>query len=287
MNFNELLTVVFNNDTAITFLQKNNIVKTSEICENGHIMFIKGSRWRCQKRSCRKEKGLRVNNWLTGSRLPIHTIVHFIYYWAREMSSVTFCKHELKMGQNAVVDWSNYLREVCIWKLENDQNKEIGGPGLIVEIDESLFVRRKNNAGRILPQQWIFGGICRETNACFIISVPDRSEKTLLPIIKKYIRPGSVILSDCWKAYNNLQQAGFQHNTVNHTYNFVDPDTGAHTQNIERLWGSAKWGNKKRRGTNRNFLESYLAEFMWRTRLGKQDAFETILKDISEFWPPL
>jgi hypothetical protein len=29
--------------------------------------------------------------------------------------------------------------------------------------------------------------------------------------------------------------------------------------------------NKKRRGTNRNFLESYLAEFMWSTRLGKQD----------------
>jgi len=80
---------------------------------------------------------------------------------------------------------------------------------------------------------------------------------------------------------------GFKHNTVNYAYNFVDLDTGAHTQNIERLWGSAKWGNKKRRGTNRNFLESYLAEFMWRTRFREQDAFETILKDISEFWPPL
>ncbi|KAF0770199.1 Uncharacterized protein FWK35_00002598, partial [Aphis craccivora] len=65
------------------------------------------------------EKDLRVNNWLTDSRLPIHTIVHFIYYWVREIPS---------MGQNAVVDWSNYLREVCIWKLENNQNKEIGGP---------------------------------------------------------------------------------------------------------------------------------------------------------------
>ncbi|XP_060864281.1 uncharacterized protein LOC132940567 [Metopolophium dirhodum] len=287
MNFTKLLTIVSNRDTGISFLQQHNIIKVSEVCENGHIMSIKGSRWRCQKRSCRKEKGLRINNWLTGSRLPIHTIVHFIYYWAREMSSVTFCKRELNMGQNAVVDWSNYLREVCVWKLENNQNKEIGGPGLFVEIDESLFVRRKNNAGRILPQQWIFGGICRDTKACFIISVPDRSEKTLLPIIQKYIRPGSIILSDCWKAYNNLQQVGFKHNTVNHTYNFVDPDTGAHTQHIERLWGSAKWGNKKRRGTNRNFLESYLAEFMWRTRLGEQDAFETILKDISEFWPPL
>jgi hypothetical protein len=80
------------------------------MCENGHIMFIKGLRWRCQKISCRKKKGLKVNNWLTSSRLPIHTIVHFIYYWAQEMSSVTFCKRELKMGQNAVVDWNNYLR---------------------------------------------------------------------------------------------------------------------------------------------------------------------------------
>jgi len=47
------------------------------------------------------------------------------------------------MGQNAVVDWSNYLLEVCIWKLENNQNKEIGGPDLIVEIDESLLCAEK------------------------------------------------------------------------------------------------------------------------------------------------
>ncbi|KAF0756103.1 dual specificity protein phosphatase CDC14B-like [Aphis craccivora] len=33
----------------------------------------------------------------------------------------------------------------------------------------------------------------------------------------------------------------FDHYTVNHTYNFVDPTTEAHTQMIERLWGSAKW----------------------------------------------
>ncbi|KAF0770131.1 DDE Tnp IS1595 domain-containing protein [Aphis craccivora] len=50
------------------------------------------------------------------------------------------------------------------------------------------------------------------------------------------------------------------------------------------MWGAAKWDNKKRRGTDRNCLDSYLTEFMWRSKLNNRDLFETILKDIAEFW---
>ena len=42
-----------------------------------------------------------------------------------------------------------------------------------------------------------------------------------------------MIHSDEWRGYYNLPQfvtACIQHNTVNHTYNFVDPAAGAHTQ---------------------------------------------------------
>lgn len=166
------------------------------------------------------------------------------------------------------------------------QNRDpIGGPGCIVEIDETLFTKRKNHAGRILPQQWVFGGICRETKQCFIRPVPKRDAVTLMPIIHEMILPGTTIMSDMWAAYNGINNGGFAHLTVNHSYNFVDPTSGAHTQNIERLWRSAKERNKRHCGTARALLETYMSEFMWRN-VQDISIFDAILRDISAFMPP-
>ena len=116
----------------------------------------------------------------------------------------------------------------------------------------------------------------------------DSSANTLIPIIQICIRPGTTIISDLWSAYNqiaNLPQ-GYTHLTVNHSENFVDPITAAHTQNIEGTWNHAKSRNRKHFGTARGMVDSYLCEFMWRKRLGKRDAFQAILNDIASYWPP-
>ena len=50
---------------------------------------------------------------------------------------------------------------------------------------------------------------------------------------------------------------GFEHLTVNHSLNFVDPDTGANTQGIENTW----WGVKQsypRTRTSKELFKSYL-----------------------------
>ena len=57
--------------------------------------------------------------------------------------------------------------------------------------------------------------------------VDDRSAATLIPIILRWIKPGTTIISDSWKAYSSLGQSGYTHLTVNHSLNFVDPTTGA------------------------------------------------------------
>ena len=48
--------------------------------------------------------------------------------------------------------------------------------------------------------------------------------------------------------YDCLKDEGYEHLTVNHSLNFVDPDTGAHTQGIENTW----WGVKRSYPTYRN-----------------------------------
>jgi len=150
---------------------------------------------------------------------------------------------------------------VCIaYNLRNSE--KLGGPGKVVEIDESKFGKRKYNVGRIFQGQWVFGGIERGSKKLFMVAVPSRDTETLLAIIKEWIEPGTTIISDCWKAYNCLSSEGYRHLTVNHSLNFVDADTGAHTQNIESNWRAAKAAVPKF-GNRRHFFPGYLARYLF------------------------
>lgn len=114
---------------------------------------------------------------------------------------------------------------MCVFWLEDQQNP-IGGEGIVVEIDEAKIGKRKYNRGRLITGKWIFGAFERDTGKAFIVPVDDRTRETLLNIIKKWILPGTTIMSDMWRAYDCLNHEGFTHLTVNHSMNFVDPETG-------------------------------------------------------------
>ena len=210
----------------------------------------------------------------------------FIYCWSKEYTSIEFCRTELGISSDeTVVDWNNYLREVCAQSLLANPIS-VGGPGLTVEVDESLFVRRKFNVGRLRREQWVVGGVCRETNECFLYAVDNRNAETLTGVITSSIRPGSTIVTDCWRGYLNIESIpnmSYTHLTVNHQQNFVDPTTGAHTNTVEGMWSMAKQRAKRRNGLHKSFVDSYLCEFMYRRR--HSNVFSSILQDIATLHP--
>ena len=119
--------------------------------------------------------------------------------------------------------------------------------------------------------------------------VPNRSENTLLPIIRDHCHSGTIVWSDMWSAYNNVGMLApvASHESVNHSVEFVDPSTGVHTQNIESYWNRTKKKLKSMKGCHEHQIPSYLDEFMWRERFGqsRESCFINILGDIAVQYP--
>jgi hypothetical protein len=84
----------------------------------------------------------------------------------------------------------------------------------------------------------------------------------LLPIIKDWIEKGTTIVSDYWRSYDCLKKEEYQHLKVNHSLNFKDPETGAHTNNIECEWRHAK-AQIPGYGRRKYFYPQYLAKYMF------------------------
>jgi len=148
----------------------------------------------------------------------------------------------------------------------------------------SVVAKRKYNVGRAVDQQWVFGLYDTNSKLGHIQLVDDRSAQTLIPVIQKFIIPGTTIFSDQWSAYRQLQNLGYDHKTVNHSENFVDPQTGTCTNAIEAYWSRVKRNVRLHWLSRRDQLPLRIDEFLWRDRLHTKrytDTFHAMLNLIA------
>ena len=124
-----------------------------------------------------------------------------------------------------------------------------------------------------------------------MVRVERRDAATLLAEIEANIHPGSEIWSDEWPAYVNVDQIPvnppYIHDTVNHSRFFTDPVTGVCTNHVESYWRQAKEKLKSMYGVHEGMLDSYLDEFQWRQRWGRNGGETTLTNLLSHLaaWP--
>ena len=62
-----------------------------------------------------------------------------MYYWAREVYPVGDAAEEAETQQKTAIDVYQWLREVCTTRLITTGPIVLRGPGIVVQINESLF----------------------------------------------------------------------------------------------------------------------------------------------------
>lgn len=175
--------------------------------------------------------------------------------WCKNVLNKGACL-ELDVMPATVTRWYNKFNKIAYdYAFKNIEYQQIGGKETIVEIDQTLLVKQKYHRGRSLANQvWAVGGVVRGDPTTFFVEiVKNRNRETMIELIKRKIRPGTEIQTDCWCGYLGLQdicfELGFVHKTVNHSVNFIDSVTGANTQTIEGMWPVIKRELQKE-GTN-------------------------------------
>ena len=92
-------------------------------------------------RTCNSTRSVRTNSWFFKSKLSISEVLLYTYIWWSKIPQI-HAKKEFGFSSRTVVDWANFCREVAIDAVFKHSEK-IGGPGSVVEIDESKFGKRK------------------------------------------------------------------------------------------------------------------------------------------------
>jgi transposase-like protein len=283
-SFQELKKLFLDEDYCISFLFENNIFEMKEKCTspcNGKMALQTAKKiFRCTRKACRKEIPIRAGSFFSTSKLPFSQVLHLAYLWLNNVSikaMITFggiSSHTACSLQNAFRNLVSEAVEI--------EDTIIGGEGIIIEIDEAKFGKRKYHRGHKVDGVWILGGVERTPERkVFLVEVKDRKADLLTHIIKKHVKPGSIIHTDMWKGYDRLEEVGiFEHYTVNHSKNFKDPETGVHTNTIEGTWNGLKTRIKPRNRVKRQ-INDHLWEFIWR-RKNSNNLWKAFIKALSE-----
>lgn len=262
-------------------LENKLLSKPKPICKNckGEMRLVKTKNlvYRCKWLHCRHEESIFLNTIFHKSRLGLELVVEILRLFSEGVSFLTI-KRLVGISKTTLMRYLEYFRSKIILHHRVELVK-IGGPGIIVEIDESKFGKRKYHRGHSVEGVWVLGMVERtpERKVVFI-AIEKRDKNTLHKLINKHVIKGSLVYTDGWRGYYGLDEYGYKHFSVNHSLNFVDPVSGVHTNTIEGNWSPLKRFVPVRCRTKRKII-FYLTCWMLR-RNNTTNMFFTLLNMI-------
>lgn len=144
-----------------------------------------GSDWRCTNQSCAKRHTYTIytDPFFKKSRVTLDKRLYIIYLWSQQNSYSSSDFSTTKLVNTPI---------------------DLGGTCTVAEIEESLFnLKSKYNRSRRPQKEQKVFGLANTSHKPSITSLElmdKRDAATLLTLIRKAVKPGTIIHSDQWKA---------------------------------------------------------------------------------------
>jgi transposase-like protein len=159
----------------------------------------------------------------------------------------------------------------CAWRIAKqirklmEQDIHLSGT---VEVDESyiggkLINRAKKRRNDDPTKEVLFGMVERKGRAK-VSHVISSGSRSLIPEIRRTIKPESLIYSDELRAYTVLPKMGYEHESITHSISeYTRGDI--HTNTIEGFWSQLKRSiNGTYHAVSPKYLQTYVNEFVFR-----------------------
>ncbi len=164
---------------------------------------------------------------------------------------------------NTVALFYRKIRLVIAARLEHEAVPFTGE----IDVDESYCGGvRKGPRGRGAAGKVPVFGLLKRGGKVYALPTTDTAEKTLLPIIRRKIRPDSVVYTDGHPSYNVLDVSEFHHVRINHAEHFANGRK--HINGIENFWNQAKRWLSRYNGIPRSSFPLFLKEAQFRFNYG-------------------
>lgn len=249
------------------------------ICGKHHCVKRADGRYRCNE--CKHNFSCTVGTIFENTKLPLQkwfVAMYLVSAHKKGVSSHQICR-DCEVTQKTA--WF-MLQKIRTLFAQSDAVALVGE----VECDEMYLGGRETNKheckktegtqGRSTKTKTpIFGMVERKEGRAVAIKVENTQAKTLMPIIKQFIKDNAHIFTDELSAYNSLSKEGYEHDVIHHAQKEFSKGNGITTNSIEGFWGHFKrmvFGIYH--FVSKKYLQRYIDEavYRWNTRKADESA---------------
>lgn len=232
----------------------------------------KNNRYRCK--NTRKYFNIKTGTMFENSKVSLRKWFLAIWLVTAHKKGISSMQLAKDIGVTQKTAWFVLQRIRACFGIENCN--ELDG---IVEADETFIGGKNKNRhkdkkvphsqGRSFKDKVPVMGMLQRDGKLNAFVVTDTKRKSIQPLIHKYVKTGTRLISDEWWAYRGLHRH-YDHRIIDHSKKeYVSlQDNTIHTNNIEGSWNILKRSvSGMYNHVSKKHLQKYVDEFVYRYNL--------------------